>query len=129
MSVFTILVTSPPLDTQSGYTALRFTEAALEKGHQVKGIFFYQAGVHHCNQFQAGHSDELNIYRRWCSLNQQHQTPLQVCVTAANRRGVINQQDADELDLGHHNLSAPFEEVGLGEFIQLTNQSDRMIQF
>lgn len=129
MSTFTILVTSAPFETQSAYTALRFSEAALQSGHHINGIFFYQAGVLNSNQFQAGHSDELNLYSRWCKLHQQYATPLQVCVTAANRRGIINQQDAQDLDQPHFNLSAPFEEVGLGELVGLLDQAERMIQF
>lgn len=129
MATFTLLITHSPFDTQSSYSAWRFANAILNKGHTVNGIFFYQSGVNNSNRFQAGHADEINMYQKWCDFNNQYAVPLQVCVTAANRRGVINQQDAADLDIHHYNLSAPFEEVGLGELMTLMNSADRTVQF
>ena len=129
MSTFALLVTHAPWDSQSAYSAFRFAKAAIETGHKVKGIFFYQAGVLNGNSFQSGHSDELKLYQKWCELNEQFQIPLQVCVTAANRRGIINAEDAEEQDVNHFNLSLPFSEVGLGELVSLMNEADRTVQF
>ena len=129
MAVFTLLVTHSPFDTQSSYSAYRFGLAAIENGHEINGVFFYQSGVNNSNRFQSGHSDEINMYEKWCQLNKVSGVPLQVCVTAANRRGIINQQDAEDLDISHFNLAEPFEEVGLGDLISLINQADRTVQF
>lgn len=129
MATFTLLVTQSPFDRQASYSALRFAMAAVESGHVVNGVFFYQSGVNNSNSFQSGHSDELNMFQKWCDFHEQHQVPLQVCVTAANRRGIINAEDAKDLDIQHFNLSAPFEEVGLGDLMELMNSADRTIQF
>ena len=129
MAVFALLVTHSPFDHQSAYSAYRFCQACIENGHSVNGVFFYQQGVANSNRFQRGHSDEINLYQKWCMLHEQHQVPLQVCVTAANRRGIINQQDAQDLDIDHYNLTAPFEEVGLGDLMTLMNNADRTVQF
>jgi tRNA 2-thiouridine synthesizing protein D len=128
-SSFTLLVSKAPFDRQEPYSAYRFAKAALLAGHQIKGVFFYQSGVANSNNLQAGHSDELNMYQLWCELAAHYQVPLQVCVTAANRRGVINDEDAQDRDLIHFNLAAPFSEVGLGDLIELISSSDRVLQF
>ena len=129
MASFTILVTQAPFDTQNAYSAFRFAEAVCASEHVLEGVFFYQSGVMNSNAFQSGHSDELNMYQKWVSLHSDHNVPLQVCVTAANRRGVINEEDAKELDTPHFNLQPPFSEVGLGDLMELLNLSDRMVQF
>jgi tRNA 2-thiouridine synthesizing protein D len=129
MASFSLLITKPSFDAQDAYSAYRFAVAALKLQHRLKGIFFYQAGVHNSNAFQTGHSDELNLHQKWLALAKTHNVPLLVCVTAANRRGIINQQDAVELDIEHFNLSAPFTEVGLGDLVELLNASDRVLQF
>ena len=129
MARFTLVVTQSPFDNQAPYSAYRFACAALEAGHQVSGIFFYQSGVHNSNAFQSGHSDELNMHEKWSSLHAESKVPLMVCVTAANRRGIINEQDAEALDNHHFNLVAPFTEVGLGDLVELINAADRTIQF
>lgn len=129
MASFCILVTHSPFDTQHAYSAYRFADAAINGGHQVLGIFFYQSGVNNSNGFQTPHTDELNILQKWVSMNKEQQVPLNVCVTAANRRGVINQEDATDLDMSHYNLLPPFDEVGLGELVELINNADRTIQF
>lgn len=129
MASFSLVVTHPPLDHQHAYSAYRFAMAVLKSGHSLQGVFFYQAGVLNSNNFQTGQSDEFNLYQAWVSLSREHNIPLLVCVTAANRRGIINQQDAMELDKVHFNLNSPFTEVGLGDLVELLHSSDRVIQF
>jgi tRNA 2-thiouridine synthesizing protein D len=129
MASFSLLITKAAFEQQHAYSAYRFAVAALALQHKINGIFFYQAGVHNSNAFQTGHSDELNLHQKWIGLANSHRIPLLVCVTAANRRGIINQQDAEDLDMHHFNLSPPFTEVGLGDLLELLNASDRVLQF
>lgn len=129
MAIFTLLVTKSPFDHQDAWSAYRFANAAIQQGHDIAGVFFYQSGVLNSNGFISGHSDEVNMLHKWQSLASEHNVPLQVCVTAANRRGVINQLDAEEMDGNQFNLHQPFEEVGLGDLCLLLNSCDRMIQF
>ena len=68
-------------------------------------------------------------YAAWVELGTQFAIPLNVCVTAANRRGVINKQDAIENSQQGFNLAEPFAEVGLGSLVELMQVSDRVIQF
>lgn len=129
MASFSLVVTHPPLDQQHAYTAYRFSLAVIKAGHSLHGVFFYQAGVQNANNFQTSQSDEFNLHQAWTELSSQYDIPLLVCVSAANRRGIINHQDAGDLDKEHFNLTTPFTEVGLGDLITLLHTSDRVIQF
>lgn len=129
MSRFVLLVNSPPLDSQGAYRAWRFACAAIEQGHQIQGVFFYQAGVLNANQLQTPFSDEHHLYASWCQLAEQHQVELLVCVSAANRRGVQSIQSAADNPYPQVNLHPPFSEVGLGELAMLSQQCDRLVQF
>lgn len=129
MSSFTLLVTSPAFDSQSSHTAYEFCRAVICKNHRIDSVFFYQRGVTTSNAFLTNHSDEVNMHQLWRALALENGITLNVCVTAANRRGVITEQDADELDIASFNLKAPFVSVGLGELISSINSSDRLVQF
>ncbi|ABG40968.1 DsrE-like protein [Paraglaciecola sp. T6c] len=129
MASFCLLVTHAPFEQQHAFTAYRFACSVLALGHEIKGVFFYQAGVQNANGYQAGHSDEFNVHQAWIELGTQHRIPLNVCVTAANRRGVINAQDAKDNDQHGFNLTEPFIEVGLGDLVELCQVSDKVIQF
>ena len=129
MPSFTLLVTSPAFDCQSSCTAYEFCRAALGKNHQIDSVFFYQQGVSSSNTFLTNHSDEVNLHQLWQNLALENTLTLNVCVTAANRRGVITKQDAEDADLNSFNLKAPFKSVGLGELISSLNASDRLVQF
>ena len=130
MASFTLLVTAPPLDSQCAYTAYRFARSICHNSqHKLDSVFFYQAGVLNSSAFQAVSSDEMNLLEKWQSLATNFAVPLQVCVTAADRRGIMNRQDAEEIDSAHFNLQSPFSEVGLGELAHLLQSSDKLVQF
>lgn len=128
MTTFSILITSPPFDSQSQYTAYRFCLAAIDAGHTIKQVFFYQSAVTVANELVSGHSDDLNIQEKWVTLHQDHAIPLNVCITAANRRGIIDEEDAKNRG-GISNLNRHFSSVGLGELLSLSDTSDRLVQF
>lgn len=129
MAKFGILVTHAPFDAQHAYSAHQFALSVIKGGHTLSGVFFYQAGVHSANSFQQPHSDELNMLSKWQSLQADHNVPLQVCVTAANRRGLISEEDAKESNQHGFNLDSAFQEVGLGDLVALMNTTDRLVQF
>lgn len=129
MSRFTVIVNKAPFDKQGNYSALRFCRAILESEHSLSSVFFYQSGVNAANSFLSGHSDEISLLTEWQTLYSEHKVPLLVCVSAANRRGVISQDDAAETDRKHFNLTNPFTSSGLGELTELMAGSDRVVQF
>ena len=129
MATFSLLVTSTLADSQSCYSAYQFARATLANGHQLKGIFFYQSGVHNANALQTTLNDETNALHLWQQLHNEFATPLFLCVTAANKRGILSEQDAQDAGLTQSNLAPEFTIAGLGELVSLCNDSDRVVQF
>ncbi|MDA7746941.1 sulfurtransferase complex subunit TusD [Psychromonas sp.] len=126
---FTILVTSNPASKQSNATAYQFCHAALKAGHLISGVFFYLDGVLTASNLVSPATDEINLPSLWAELAYQYDFPLEVCVSASLRRGIINEQEAEQLDLAHFNLKTPFVLSGLGQLAELSANCDRLMQF
>lgn len=71
MNRFLVFVTRSPFDSLNGKTALAFCEAAIELGHEIEHVFFYQQGVQHANvNIQPG-SGESNMLTQWITFSEQ----------------------------------------------------------
>ncbi|WP_127959717.1 sulfurtransferase complex subunit TusD [Serratia microhaemolytica] len=129
MSRYSLLVTGPAYGTQQASSAWQFAQALLAAGHQIEHVFFYREGVSNANQLTAPASDEFDLVRAWLTLAQQHNVQLSVCVAAALRRGVVDQQQASELKLLSANLQPGFTLSGLGALAEAALSCDRLVQF
>ena len=101
----------------------------LESGDEIDNIFFYADGVHNANVYTHPVSDEFNAYEAWCCLAVSAKTSLMVCITAAERRGIVDDELAEQYDLLGANLKAPFQQVGLGDFFEKLHKVDKLVQF
>ncbi|GAA4903640.1 sulfurtransferase complex subunit TusD [Ferrimonas pelagia] len=128
MNKFVLFVNGPAYGSQHAYTALRFAQAALTAGHQVRQVFFYQDGVHNASRLLCPASDEFDIAQQWQLLHQQG-IELISCVSAGLRRGVIDAEAAEDSERDSTNLAASFVLGGLGEFISASAEADRVLQF
>ncbi|EOF4702484.1 MAG: sulfurtransferase complex subunit TusD [Klebsiella huaxiensis] len=126
---FAITVTGPAYGTQLASSALQFAHAVLQEGHELVSIFFYREGVYNANQLSAPASDEFDLVRAWQSLHDDHAVSLHICVAAALRRGVVDQQEAQLLGLPACNLQPGFTLSGLGALAEAALTCDRMVQF
>jgi len=126
---FSLLVTANPVSSQKAATAYQFCEAAVQAGHQICGVFFYLDGVLTANDLINPASDEVNLTTRWAELALQHDIPLEVCVSAALRRGIVSKEEAEQLALSNYNLKHPFVLSGLGQLAELSASCDRLVQF
>ena len=126
---FSIVVTGAAYGSQSASSAYQFCAAAISAGHQIAGVFFYQEGVLNATQLVSPATDEINLPELWVKLASQYQFPLEVCVSAALRRGIVNEQEATQLALSQFNLKPPFVLSGLGQLAELSAKSDRLVQF
>ncbi|ACJ29282.1 DsrE-like protein [Shewanella piezotolerans WP3] len=129
MSKFIIQVNSPAYGSGSSYNAYRFAEAAVQNGHLIDKVFFYQDGVLNTNSFNSPASDEFDLQSAWLSLSQQYKFPLVNCVSAALRRGVLSVSEAQENNTKHWNMEAPFIMGGLGELVTGIESADRLVSF
>lgn len=125
---YTLLVTGPAYGTQQASSALLFARALLAAGHQLESIFFYREGVLNGNQLTAPAGDEFDLVRAWQALQQQGVT-LNICVAAALRRGVTDEQEAASLRLPTANLQPGFTLSGLGALAEAVLTCDRVVQF
>ena len=112
------MVHSAHYANQSSRSALKLAQAVIERGHSLEAIFFYQDGIYHAGNHIDIPSDELNTQDGFIELNQQYQVPLLLCVTAAEKRGINENELADA-----------FTVAGLAEMAAITATVDRLVQF
>jgi len=123
-----VLVTGGLYSQQSAYSAWRFCCAALEAGHDISQVFFYQDGVTQASALASPLSDEFNALAAWVELAAQG-VELMVCVSASERRGVVGSDQSAELGFDQHNLHPAFASVGLGVLHEASLAADRTVTF
>jgi tRNA 2-thiouridine synthesizing protein D len=126
---FALMVTGPAYGTQQASCAYQFARAALDEGHRVDSVFFYREGVYNANKLTSPASDEFDMVRAWQRLNEEQGVALHICVAAALRRGISDDEQAQQLNLPGANLQAGFTLSGLGALAEAALTSDRMVQF
>ncbi len=127
--IFSLSIYAAPYTSQASDSAYRFALALLENGHTLHRVFFYQDGVHTASALSTPPQDEIHFTQNWQALAQQHKIDLVVCIAAALKRGLLNQQEASRYDKPAFNLAKGFEISGLGQLVDAAVMSDRLITF
>ena len=115
---FGILVNEGPYQHQASDSAWKFCAAAIARGHSIQRVFFYHDGVNNSTRLTEPPQDDRNIVQRWSKLAEEHGVDLVVCVAAALRRGIKDE-----------NLAAGFRISGLGQLVEIGIQADRVVTF
>lgn len=126
---FAIQINSSPYQAQAGETAYRFIRAALKTGHEVIRVFFYNDGIYHALRYVTPPDDENPITSRWSELAKEHQIDLVVCISAAQRRGLLSQGEAKRQQKLDNDLAEGFRISGLGQLVEAALKADRFIVF
>ena len=126
---FGILVNEGPYTHQASDTAYHFVEAALRAGHEIVRVFFYHDGVNNGTRLSVPPQDDRNISDRWSALAQQHGVELILCVAAAQRRGMLDEDEAKRAGKDTNNIAPGFAISGLGQLIDAGIQADRLVVF
>lgn len=126
---FAVLVNEGPYTHQASDTAYHFTKAALGKGHEVVRVFFYHDGVYNATRLATPPRDDRDVIKRWSALAQQHRLDLVVCVAAAERRGIVDLDEAKRHGLDDDNIASGFRISGLGQLIEAGIKADRVVVF
>jgi tRNA 2-thiouridine synthesizing protein D len=126
---FGILVNEGPYTHQSSDSAYHFTKAALEKGHEIFRVFFYHDGVNNGTRLGVPPQDDRNITTQWSELGEQYGLDLVVCIAAAQRRGLLDADEAKRHGKDADNIAPGFHISGLGQLIEAGIQSDRLVVF
>lgn len=124
-----IVVNEGPYQHQASDSAYHFTKAALDKGHEVFRVFFYHDGVNNGTRLATPPQDERNITQRWAELAKQHDLDLVVCIAAAQRRGIVDEDEMKRQGKDANNIAPGFRISGLGQLIEAGIQADRLVSF
>jgi tRNA 2-thiouridine synthesizing protein D len=126
---FGILVNEGPYTHQSSDSAYQFTKAALEKGHEIFRVFFYNDGVNNGTRLGVPPQDDRNITKQWSKLAETYGLDLVVCIAAAQRRGILDEDEAKRQGKDSNNIAPGFRISGLGQLIEAGIQADRLVVF
>lgn len=111
-----VMVIEGPYQHQASDSAYHFVKAALAKGHEVVGVFFYTDGVNNINKFM-NPPGERNISKMWDEIGAQG-IDMVACTACAKFRGMTN-----DLKIEHVRLS------GLGQLAEMIQNCDRFVTF
>ena len=125
----TIQVNEGPYQHQASDSAYMFTKAALEKGHEIFRVFFYHDGVNNGTRLTTPPQDDRNVVQLWSDLASEHNLDLVVCVAAAQRRGIVDDGEAEGNKKDATNIAPGFRISGLGQLVEGGIQSDRLVVF
>ena len=126
---YTIMVNEGPYQHQSADSALKFIHAALDKGHEIFRVFFYHDGVNNGTRLAVPPKDDRLLQKEWSTLAEEHGIDLVLCIAAAQRRGLMDADEARRQGLDADNIAPGFRISGLGQLIEGGIQADRTITF
>jgi tRNA 2-thiouridine synthesizing protein D len=124
-----VLVNEGPYTHQASDTAYQFTKAALEKGHEIFRVFFYHDGVNNASRLTVPPQDDRHIVNRWSELAAKYKLDLVVCIAAAQRRGLLDENEMKRHGKDANNIAPGFRISGLGQLIEAGIQADRLVVF
>jgi tRNA 2-thiouridine synthesizing protein D len=127
--IFSLNVYASPCSSQASYSAYRYALALLECGHTLYRVFFYHDAAYTASNLTTPPQDELNLTENWQALARKHNVDLVVCIAAALKRGLLNQQEAMRYHKPAFNLAEDFDISGLGQLVDAAIISDRLITF
>ncbi len=127
--IFAILVNEGPYNHQASDSAMKFTRAAVEKGHEISRVFFYHDGVNNATRLGVPPQDDRNITNEWIALAKEHDLELAVCIAAAQRRGMLDEGEAKRHGKDASNIAEVFHITGLGQLVEAGIESDRVVTF
>jgi tRNA 2-thiouridine synthesizing protein D len=124
-----VLVNEGPYQHQASDSALQFVKATLGKGHEIFRVFFYHDGVNNGTRFTVPPQDDRNLQTSWSALAAEHNLDLVVCIAAAQRRGILDENEAKRQGKDGDNIAPGFRISGLGQLVEAGIQSDRLVVF
>lgn len=124
-----VMVNEGPYQHQSADSALQFVRAAVAKGHEIFRVFFYHDGVNNSTRYTVPPQDDRNIVDGWSQLAADHNIDLVVCIAAAQRRGILDENEAKRQGKDGDNIAPGFRISGLGQLIEAGIQADRLVVF
>ena len=126
---YTIQINSSSYQSNSAETAYQFIKSALDMGHEVIRVFFYQEGAYHAFRHATPPDDEVQVVTRWSTLAREYGIDLVVCISAAQRRGLLEKNEARRQGKTDNDVADGFRIAGLGLWVEAILEADRFIEF
>lgn len=126
---FAIQINTSPYQSNAGQLAYRFILAAIGQRHEVFRVFFYHDGVYHAFRYATPPDDEIAFTAQWSELARLYRVDLLVCISAAQRRGLLCADEAKRQHKQDNDLADGFRISGLGQLVEATLEADRFIVF
>lgn len=126
---FTIMINEGPYQHQSSDSALQFARAVLAQGHEIFRVFFYHDGVNNGTRLSVPPADDRLLQKEWSELSKENDLDLVLCIAAAQRRGIMDEDEAKRQGLDANNIIEGFRISGLGQLIEGGIESDRTVVF
>lgn len=126
---YAIQINAGPYEANAGLTAYRFARAALQQQHRILQVFFYRQGIQYACRHALPPDDEIDMGKAWSDLAKQHGIDLLVCISAAQRRGLLCEDEARRQGLSDKHLAEGFRIAGLGQWLEATLNADRCLVF
>lgn len=126
---FAIQIDAAPWSSGGSESAYRFVCAALDMGHEIVRVFFYGEGVYHGLPWARPPQDERQWTRRWSELAKTRGVDLALCISAAQRRGVVRAKESSGLEPLAEDLAEGFRVAGLGLWLDACLEADRCVTF
>lgn len=127
--IISLIIHGAPGTHQGAQSALTFCQAALEAGHQIYRLFFYEDGVHNATALAVWPQDERDLNAAWATLIRDHRLDAVVCVASALKRGVLNEDEAARYEKNAASLEPSYDISGLGQWVDACLHSDRVVSF
>jgi len=127
--IYSLLVLSSPCSGQGSVSALRFAQAVIDRGHQIHRVFFLDEGTLAGASSMVSPQDENDAVQLWATLGTEHDIELILCVSSALRRGLLDSGEAQRYEKMAATVHPVFEISGLGQLIDASIASDRLITF
>lgn len=126
---FGILINEGPFTHQAADTAYQFAKAAIAADHEVFRVFFYHDGVNVASDYAVPPQDDRNITDNWVKLAEANNIDMVVCIAAAQRRGLLDANEAQRQGKRGDNIAPVFRISGLGQLVEAGIECDRLLTF
>ena len=124
-----ILINEGPYQHQATDTAYQFCKAAVAKGHEIFRVFFYHDGVNNATDLAVPPQDDRNIVNNWIELAEANNIDMVVFIAAAQRRGLLDANEAERQGKRADNIAPVFRISGLGQLVEAGIECDRLLTF
>jgi len=111
MPTFSIYVTASLEQAKTHQQAQEFISQSILLGHSIAAIFLYSDAVSVAKKIK-----DAEVCRSWVELALKHNLEIDLCIGAAEKRGIDN-------------VNKPFKLSGLGELAEILTSDDKLIHF